>query len=445
MTQRPLDGIRHVTPQEPPRTPNVVHGYVVRCIVAAAFFAIGIVGLGVVLADDLGNAATLYRILPPGHYLVLFQNNSEQRPTGGFIGSFAVVDITSQGYENLQIDTNIYKRDNAFTERVHVAPPTPLVEISGNRWAMRDANWEADFRDAAQRVAWFYSREGGEAVDGVIAINATVIQDMLRLTGPLEIPGEIEQLTTETFFDTLHYKIEKEYFEDPENVTENEPKQILVDILPQLKARTRNPLVAAQIPRFLSRQLEEKHILIFHRDADVQRRIEQAGWAGTLRGDATAVAINNANLGGQKSSLNVRQETTITVERTGNTWRYQIEVHRIHTGDGIWPDHANYNYIRIFGPSEAVLDTALRNGRDITSEVATELYRNRTSWGAQLDTPPGGESTLALSYSRPVLPAEPFALHYEKQPGTLIEHLNVSVDDQVVFSGEITQDTLVTY
>src|SRR3990170_4541930 len=49
-----------------------------------------------------------------GKYLILFQNNAELRSSGGFIGSYAVLEIEKFEIKNLFFNTNIYALDNLF-------------------------------------------------------------------------------------------------------------------------------------------------------------------------------------------------------------------------------------------------------------------------------------------------------------------------------------------
>ena len=222
------------------------------------------------IATDVRTVAELRDVLPPGHYLVLLQNNAEQRPSGGFLGTFATVDLTSTGYTNLMVDTNIYKRDNAFTEDHVIEPPAPLMGVAAqNRWAMRDSNWDLDFRAAAERVSWFYAQEGGEPVDGVIAINATVLQDLLKLTGPISLEASDEELSAENFFDLLHYKIEKEYFYDPAGRARNEPKTILKELIPSVQGRVFQPSVVPKVISLVEQELAERHIQFYHTEPEI--------------------------------------------------------------------------------------------------------------------------------------------------------------------------------
>jgi hypothetical protein len=116
-------------------------------------------------------------------YLVMFQNNRELRPTGGFIGSFALVDVSRGEVRKVLVDT-IYNPDGQLKD--FLIPPVPLQKIT-DRWFARDANWFADFRTSASKVAHLFERSGGPTVDGVLAITPVLLEDLLRLTGPISM------------------------------------------------------------------------------------------------------------------------------------------------------------------------------------------------------------------------------------------------------------------
>lgn len=405
-----------------------------------------VVGFGLAasaVATDVGTVLAVRDVLPPGHYLVLFQNNAEQRPSGGFIGTFATVDITPTGYENLRVDTNIYKRDNAFTETHAIEPPAPLIGVAANnRWAMRDSNWDLDFRDAAQRVSWFYAQEGGEAVDGVIAVNATVLQDVLHLTGPLPLPDSSDVLSADNFFDTLHYKIEKEYFYDPENRRKNEPKSIIRELIPVLLGRVTDPAVLPKVTSLLEQELRERHVQLYHSVPAIEAEILRRGWGGELvNAEGDYLLVNNASVGGQKSSLNIIQTVSLDVAHGANGLDHTLTLRRQHTGDGVWPDHTNNNYVRIAVPKNAVFQSASRDGIDVTGDVQLEFESGKAVFGVHLDTDPGETSELVVRYVTGE--SGPYSLYYQKQSGTLQEQLTVRLDERVLYDRVITTDTRI--
>jgi hypothetical protein len=65
-------------------------------------------------------------------YLILFQNNMELRPTGGFIGSYGLATFDSGRLTDLTIN-DVYSADGQLNG--HVEPPAPIKDYLG------EANW----------------------------------------------------------------------------------------------------------------------------------------------------------------------------------------------------------------------------------------------------------------------------------------------------------------
>ncbi|MBI4022768.1 DUF4012 domain-containing protein [Candidatus Berkelbacteria bacterium] len=382
----------------------------------------------------------LRAVVPPGHYLVLFENNAELRPSGGFIGSFATLDVTGWGIANVAIDTNIYKRDNAFTEHTKITPPAPLAVLT-DHWALRDSNWAADFRDAAAQAMWFYEREGGEPVDGVVAVTASVVRDFLSIHGPVTLPDGT-RLRDDNVFDTLHSMIERGYFLNAENRRKNEPKAVLQTLWPRLATAALHPRTLIRVPVLLQQELTEKHLLLFHTDPAVQATIESLGWGGVIGPiGSDGIGLVNANLGGQKSSLFVEQAVALEINQAGEERTYRLDVTRTHTGTGVWPDDTNRNYLRVLLPTGATIVSIERDGREITEDVDRTDERGLASLGFWLTTPVQGVSRAVLSYRIAADQlGDPSTVTYWKQPGVLADQVLVSWNGDVVFQGSAATD-----
>lgn len=437
-----VDGIRRLEP-EPARRGGWLLPWQSQFKIARLSYVLFVLlffSLIFVIGATSKTAARIATILPPGKYLVLFQNNSELRPSGGFIGSFATLDLTKWGPRNLRIETNIYKLDNAFTSQTRIEPPAPIATVT-DRWALRDSNWDPDFRNAAQRVTQFYEKETGATVDGVVAINASVAQDLLAATGPIKL-SDGQEISANTFFDVLHYKIEREYFFSSENQIVNEPKTVLRDLARRLFLRLFSPTVLPKVIALLEQEIQEKHILFWHRDTTVEALLQSKGWAGSLPDSAESfVAVVNANIGGQKSSLNVAQDASLSISRDQTGTVNLLRLRRTHRGDGIWPDGENTNYTRILLPSNAEVRQVSRNGESLPVQSVIGNEQGTQSVGLWFSAKPLETTTLEIEY---VLPELVSTLKYVKQPGVLSETLQLKAFGQPVFSGQITQDMTFT-
>lgn len=242
-------------------------------------------------------------------YLILFENNRELRPTGGFIGSFALIDVARGEVRNIQVDS-IYDPDGQLKD--FIVPPVPLQKIT-DRWYARDANWFADFRASATKVATFFERSGGPTVDGVIAVTPTILEDLLQLTGPIPMPAYQVTITAENIVTETQRLVTYDY-----DRKLNQPKTFIADLLPQILARV------ATLPRqqwgalldMMTNALDRKHLLVYLRDPIAEEAVIHLGWGGVLPvlrpPSPTAfqdhVGRVEANIGGHKTDLLIEQE-----------------------------------------------------------------------------------------------------------------------------------------
>ncbi|KKW44508.1 MAG: hypothetical protein UY95_C0026G0005 [Parcubacteria group bacterium GW2011_GWA2_56_7] len=109
------------------------------------------------LVPLLSNASGQSRIL------VLFLNDTELRPGGGFLGSFAIIHLNAgllqsiESYDVLALDAPVLRTRTLF-------PPPPLAEyLDVPAWFVRDANWSPDIPTSMDWTLRFYAQELDEA------------------------------------------------------------------------------------------------------------------------------------------------------------------------------------------------------------------------------------------------------------------------------------------
>ncbi len=346
-------------------------------------------------------------------FLVMFQNNAELRPSGGFLGSFGLIELEKGKVKNLKVEKNIYTLDKAFARRERIEPPWQLKKsLKIGRLTLRDSNFDINFPDAAKRVIWFYERESGEAVDGLIAIDTTTITELIKLTRPIELPDYQTVITDENFVTELAYKIEREYFFKEENKVINQPKTILEDMLPAVIERLTELETkdADGFKKFLTEQVRTKHILAYHPDQAIFNLLDLFQLSGRLRGEdqptrageADYLYLSNANLNGKKSSLNIDQSISLmaTVDPSGRI-KNSLSIRRRHLGTGQWPDGTNNNYLRVASPLGSKLISSSLQGERYDRAIETTEEAGMTIFGGFVNTPPGQELELKIDYLLP--------------------------------------------
>lgn len=389
---------------------------------------------------------SLFLLLRTGRFLVLFQNNAEQRPSGGFIGSFAVVELKNFKIQKYYFETNVHKKDEKFMEKYKIKPPSPYQKVWPDRtMSLANSNFSPDFPTSARDVLWYYNQEYGDFADAVIALNASSFAELLKYTGEIKIPEEELTLNSKNFISKLVYQVERKYFEDPQNRLLNEPKTILKKMIPRILGKMKG-LDKKIIFYLAEKNLSEKQAVFYFQNPYKQMLAQNLGWTGQIKeSNDDYLYLNNANLGGAKSSLNIKTSIKLDVKQSQKEINSKLEITRTHTGDGNFPDGDNRNYIRILVPKGSKLTTTKLDEKDILKDVEVSEISNKTSFGFWFTVPISKSKTAVLRYKLPNSPKIPYQLLVQKQPGEENTDLDALFNNQRIFSGKLNSDLLIKY
>lgn len=313
--------------------------------------------------DDMSEIETLIDALATvigqddfRRYLIVFQNEGELRATGGFIGSFATCDFQKGKLLGCDIPAG-GSYDLKGQLGSYVKPPVPLQLVNG-RWEFQDANWWPDFSTSAQKLAWFYEQSEHTTVDGVIAINSSVLEDFLSIVGPIENRENDVVLTADSAIDTLQYKVEVDY-----DKKENKPKAIIGDLAEQFIAMTQHMSQKdiMKVIGALHKNANQKNIQFYFTDDQVEQRFQKFGWAGEVlqtQAGQDYLFVVNSNIQGQKSDAKIEQEIEhqAAIQEDGRIIVTTV-VRRSHTGSPGEQFYGgpNISYTRLYVPKGAVL------------------------------------------------------------------------------------------
>lgn len=386
----------------------------------------------------------LAKLPQTGTYLVLFQNNAELRGGGGFLGSFAVINLQGKHIKKYYFESNIYKKDNAFTRDNKIPLPDYFYPYLSKdiTLAMRDANYPADFAAAAQLVGHYYTLEYGSKVDGVIAINATAIEDMLGVTGPIALANQNKTISQDTFFDTIQREIQVNYFQSEINKQINEPKTILKDMIDPLMQRF-NAISPISLYRYLTKELHQKQILFWFSD-NRQQLVLDRNWGGTINPwDGESIFVSNTNINGQKSSLVTSEAISLQGADQKQPGRTLTITRSHHSGNYYQANSLNRDYIRIYLPLGTQLQTITRDNQLLpASDYNVSEEFNRTVIGVWAITDINQVTTITLQYQLPVSSLHGKIL-YQKQPGVEQEKVNVQFKGKTIFNQPVDSDTII--
>lgn len=284
-------------------------------------------------------------------YLIVFQNQNELRPTGGFLGSFALVDVKDGQVINIDIPAGGSYDLQGQLDTV-VEPPTPLL-LANDRWEFQDANWFPDFPASSEKMLWFYRHARQITADGVISINATVLERLLSVFGPMADVERSVELTSSTAISLIQQIVE----EGPEKEA-NKPKQIIADLAPRFLQYFYNITPDKIMPLMtnLTEALEKKEIQAYFEDDYAQNTVATFGWSGEIlktNPNQDFLAVINTNIQGEKTDAKIQQkiEHQVAVEEDG-TIIDTVFVTRQHTGtsgENLY-GKPNIDYLRLYVP-----------------------------------------------------------------------------------------------
>ncbi|HRH23143.1 MAG TPA: DUF4012 domain-containing protein [Candidatus Magasanikbacteria bacterium] len=290
-------------------------------------------------------------------YLVVFQNQYELRPTGGFIGSFGVIDVQNGKILNIDIPGGgSYDLQGQLS--TFVLPPVPLQPIN-SRWEFQDGNWFPDFKATGEKLAWFYQKSRNTTVDGVIAINASVLERLVHIIGPIQNEQYDLMLTSESAIKDLSYEIQS--YDNTDGA--NTPKAVLSVLFEQITnvMKTIKPEQLIGMVTELSDALNEREIQAYFTDNRVQSFARSYGWSGEIiqsEENQDYLMVVNANIGGGKSDVNISQtvEHQAVVESDGSIID-TVVVTRKHQGrdEATLFGQPNSSYIRVYVPEGSEL------------------------------------------------------------------------------------------
>lgn len=368
-----------------------------------------------------------YLIAPDGlrRILVLIQDNSELRPAGGVISSYAQIDFENGKLKKIVVD-DVEAVDKLLKEDVE--PPKEIKEDLGKvNFLLADANWEADFPTSARQAEWFYTKETGQKVDGVIALDISAIMELLKVLGSVEL--EDEKITEANVFEKV-VTGEKTFLT---SLTKELFNKLL--FLPD-----QNWLVLAA---GLERSLTNKHISIYLNDNRYFVLTLDQNWASILprpKRDEEGELIDfiapvEANLGGNKANFYLERKYFLdtSLDKDGQI-SHQLKIEYINRSPSdIFPAGIYKNRFRLYLPDGAKLNQLLWEEEDMTKESAAFIDYGRTGYSMLLTLNPKEKKSLVLSY---ILPTKlqfkegevSYKLAFIKQPGTIDDPLEWKIN-----------------
>lgn len=380
-------------------------------------------------------------------YLILFQNDAELRPTGGFLTAYAILSVNKGSIKSLG-SFDIYSLDARFGNRL--PPPAPIKQYHKNvfYWHLRDMNLSPDFKVSMETFLENYGKvEDKRKIDGIIAVDTKVLVDILRVLGPIGV-ADWGKFSAENDprcnCPQVVYELER-LADKPIGTLNTERKamigplmhSILLNIMQSPRKRW---------PEFFNiafTNVQEKHLLFSFSNPEIQGAIEALNAAGRIKEyDGDYLHINDCNFAGAKSNMfirvNVDQEINIGADgEVTKTIKidYQNPVPasncNLEAGElclnGLYRD-----WLRVYVPKGSELIES--SGSEIDVKTYEDLGKTvfEAFYGDRAPLRPQGKAELTFKYKLPfkVQKGQEYRLLIQKQPGTYGYEYMTKLDGQ---------------
>jgi len=343
-------------------------------------------------------------------YLVLAQNRDELRATGGFISGIGL--ITIRDGKILQFNLGDSYAIDDFS-RPYPKPPEALKRFMlADYWVTRDANWSPDFPSTALAAQDLYTVSTGIETQGVIAFNQLLLQRVLQVIGPVQVPGTAEPVTSEN----IEQFMRQAWAPAPEEGMSQEwwlhRKDFMlllggVILEKSLNIHDQGQLI--QLAKTMIDLLDQGQVLLYFNDPPAQLALEKSGWDGALHpGGGDYLFLVDSNVGFNKvdsvvqRSLAYQVDLSEIIHPAGEaTLTYQHTVsgdlkckQEISYGEGAYQDmqqRCYLDYWRLYVPVGSELSTST------AQPIPGDELLNGVGWPGQVESLPGESGTQVFA------------------------------------------------
>ncbi len=403
----------------------------------------------------------------PRRYLVIFQNDAELRPTGGFMTAYAVIQVNKGKISTLE-SGDMYSLDKRFTKKI--TAPSPILKYLPKvpYWNLRDMNLSPDFKVSMDTFYPNYLTTGAYKVDGIISMDTQVLVSALSITGQIGVPGygnfsaNIDPTCNcpQAFYALeLYADVEGPVVWDsvsgriiaaPANYGQRKSfigpmmYSILQNVMAQPKSKMANLFNTALT------LISQKHIQFYYTDPKAQNAVEAFNMAGRIRpSDGDYLLVVDTNFAGAKTNTWVKYDADLKVNAgpggTTNTLTLVYQNPQSYFVDpktnlklnGVFRD-----WLRVYLPKGSKLVSA--DGFETGQNVSDDL--GKTVIEGFFTLTPKNNRTITLKYSTPVK-SSPYHLLLQKQGGSKNFSYRLTVNNQkqpeIILDGD--KDILVSY
>jgi hypothetical protein len=384
----------------------------------------------------------------PRNYLMIFQNDGELRPSGGFWTAYSTLTVKN-GKVTPGTASNIYDLDDKINSRVASPRLIKSYHINVPYLNLRDSNLSPDFPTDAKIFLEQYTKVMGNKnkFDAVVAIDTEILVDMVRVLGKLDT--RVGTFTAEpdkrcdgcpSIIYDLQWMSGR-----PRNYIEPNRKDFMNPLMSALLANTMGSEKSKMAPlvQTLFENINEKHVMIYFPDEQMQQIGDMANITGKIvdtDANTDYFHLNDINFASAKSNIFITQKINHEINIQNGQATHKITVTytnpspgsncNLEKGDLCLNASVYRDVFRFYTPIGSKL--IKMTGSEVETVQYEELNKQvfEGFYGNKFGLNPKSNIKTSVEYTSGVNVGKTYNLLLQKQPGTK------AVDYQITINGK---------
>ncbi len=393
----------------------------------------------------------------PRQYFMLFQNNAELRPTGGFWTAYGTLEIDNGKIKPL-ISDDIYHLDSLFQSSI--PSPRPIMEYHINvpYWNLRDMNLSPDLPTSLETFLENYGTIAStDKYDAFIILDTQVLLNIVEVFGKIGLGGDWGELTTEP--DDRCYGCPNAFYylehlaDKPRSTLVSDRKGFLGPMMQSILANVMaapKEKMPALADAFLT-SIKNKNLMFYFQDEELQKTAVSLNIAGSINNpEGDYLHLNDANFAAAKTNMFIDQsiEHEITPQEDGVKHKLTIVYDNPHPASNcnleagqLCLNAPKYrNWFRLYTPLGSTLQKL--TGSEVQVDPYEELEKTvfEGFYGDKYPLYAESQNRVSVEYTSPVKPSADYTLTIQKQPGSKPIDYKILVNKQEIESFMLDSD-----
>jgi len=360
--------------------------------------------------------------------LVLPENNAEMRDQGSIL-SYSLMSVHGTTFSVLQ-SGHSYSHDLSSPLDVPLSPGAKeYFEADGVNQGWRSVNLPANFEWTAATAAAMFKKSTDIPVDDIIALDVPAMAAMLKVTGPLTVPGIPEQLNSQNLETVVLNDLYKNFAVGSQLPRYADLSEISASLLQRIRSDQSDEI---SFVRALAEEIPGRHLLLWSASPTIESAIVGLGASGrvntVLPNRTFHVAVESAVAAKLDFYIHVSENYDVLLLPNGGAQVLTTVTLKNDAPTGQAPSYQ-------LGPD------------DINSHIVGQYVSNIYQWSPEGSIVTGGEPDSGLvldGYTTSVLPQQSsstyfstyiphavkngeFSIHFVPQPRLYPVEVSVSV------------------